>query len=51
MMTEQDIATLRAEFPEIPAWIVTREGMTLAEARKLMELRRRAFPATTPEVN
>jgi hypothetical protein len=32
MMTEQDIATLRAEFPEIPAWIVTREGMTLAEA-------------------
>jgi ABC transporter substrate binding protein len=50
-MTEQDIATLRTEFPETPAWIVTREGMTLAEARKLMELRRRAFPTTRPEVN
>jgi hypothetical protein len=49
MMTEQDIATLRTEFPETPAWIVTREGMTLAEARKLMELRRRAL--TRPEAN
>lgn len=45
-MTAADIATLKAEFPEVPVWIVEREGMTLSEARKLMELRRRAFPKT-----
>lgn len=48
-MTQLEIATLLAEFPETPAWIVTRDGMTLVAARKLMELRRRAFPQTAPK--
>lgn len=48
-MTELEITTLLAEFPDTPAWIVTRDGMTLVEARKLMELRRRAFPKTAPK--
>jgi hypothetical protein len=47
-MTEQELARLREEYPELPAWITKREGMTLAQARELMELRRRAFPLTRP---
>src|SRR5262245_26777242 len=46
-MTEQELAALRRDYPEVPLWIIEREGMTLARARELMELRRRAFPATT----
>jgi hypothetical protein len=47
-MTEQDVAALRRDYPEAPPWIIEREGMTLEQARELMELRRRAFPATAP---
>jgi hypothetical protein len=43
-MTEQGIATLRVQYPELPRWFIERAGMTLEHA--LMELRRRAFPQT-----
>lgn len=45
-MTTAEIASLKAEYPEVPAWIIEREGMTLKAARELMELRRNAFPKT-----
>ncbi len=44
-MTNAEQRQLRAEFPEAPQWLFAR-GMTLAEARRLMQLRRTAFPAT-----
>jgi hypothetical protein len=44
-MTEQDVAALRRDYPEAPPWIIERD-LTLEQARELMELRRRAFPAT-----
>jgi len=44
-MTAHDFATLRAEFPEAPAWIAERD-LGLEQARQLMLLRRRAFPKT-----
>lgn len=50
-MTLADQAALKAEFPEIldGNWILTRDH-SLTDARKLVELRRRAFPATTPAI-
>lgn len=46
-MTDDQIKSLTVRFPEgIPAWI---RALPEAEAIKMMELRREAFPATIVE--
>lgn len=46
-MTAEELKSLKAEFPEVPVWIVQR-AKSLEEARALMALRREAFPKTVP---
>jgi hypothetical protein len=45
-MDKQEVATLKAEYPEVPPWMLQR-GYTLEQARELMALRRRAFPKSS----
>jgi hypothetical protein len=46
-MTDADKTQLLEAFPETPPWILALDDY--AEAVKMMELRRRAFPKSTPQ--
>jgi len=46
-MTNAEKKQLLQQFPETPRWVLERDW-SLAEAIDTMQLRREAFPATTP---
>jgi DNA-binding GntR family transcriptional regulator len=46
-MSKRETERLLDSFPETPAWVV--ERLSYEEAVDVMELRRSAFPLTTPE--